>query len=81
MAISDRDVIAELTADGSSLEDHFLIGEEICAVNRNGQLMSLLIEELQGEDEGEMHDATVEFLRRRGAKVYQSHEEYLRSKE
>jgi hypothetical protein len=41
--------------------------------------MSLLIEEVQGEDEGEMHNAIVEFLRRRGAKVYQSHEEYRRT--
>jgi hypothetical protein len=76
MAISNSEAIAELTGAGAKIEDYFLIGYEICCVNPRGELMSLLVEEIPGEEEGEMHLAIVDFLRRRGAKVYQSHEEY-----
>jgi hypothetical protein len=76
MAVSDDEVIAELTADGTRVEDHFLIGPEICIVNRNGQLISMVIEEVEGEDGGAMYFAIVEVLRRHGARVYRSHEEY-----
>jgi hypothetical protein len=31
--MSDSDVIAELTADGARVEDHFLIGHDICVMN------------------------------------------------
>ncbi|VTR99294.1 unnamed protein product [Gemmata massiliana] len=77
MAVPDNDVIAELTETGASAEDYFLIGHEICVVNRRGELMSLLVDDLPGEEEGEMHHAILNFLRRRGAKVYPSHEDYF----
>jgi hypothetical protein len=76
MAVSESDIIAELTAGGARVEDHFLIGHEICAVNQNGELMSLLIEDVAGEKSGEMYYAIMDFLRRRGARVYQSYDEY-----
>ena len=77
MAVSDSDVVAELTDSGASVEDYFLIGHEICAINPSGQLSSLLVEEVEGEAEGEMHFAILDYLRRRGAEVYQSHEDYV----
>jgi hypothetical protein len=76
MAISDNEIIAELTGDGAKLEDHFLIDTEICVVNRNGELMTLIIEDLPGENSGERYLAILEFLQRRGAKSYRSHTEY-----
>ena len=78
MAIPDSEVIGELTTGGASVNDHFLIGYEICCVNGRGELMSLLIDDLPGEEEGEMHLACVEYLRRIGAKEYPSPEEYER---
>ena len=76
MPISDSDVIAELTTSGAKVEDYFLVGNEICLVNRHGEFMSLLIEDVEGETEGEMHFAIQKFLRRIGAKSYGSHDEY-----
>ncbi|MBP3959986.1 hypothetical protein J8F10_32495 [Gemmata sp. G18] len=80
MAVPDSDVIAELTEAGARVEDYFLIGHEICVINRRGELMSLLVDDLTGEEEGEMHYAILNFLRRRGAKVYQTHDNFWRSK-
>lgn len=81
MAICDADVIAELTADGGpGMENYFLIGHDICAVDSNGLLSSLLVEDLEGETEGEMHFAIMDFLRRRNAKVYHSHEDYIQQR-
>jgi hypothetical protein len=76
MAVSDSDVMSELTAGGASIEDYFVIGHDICAVNSSGELTSLLIEEVPGEEEGEMYNAVLNFLLRRGARVYHSYEEY-----
>lgn len=76
MAVNDNDIIAELTGSGAGIEDYFIIGHEICAVNANGELSSLLIEDLPGEEDGEMYNAIMGFLRGRGARVYQSYEEY-----
>jgi hypothetical protein len=76
MPVSDSDVIAELTESGPGISDYFIIGYEICAVNSDGQLSSLLIDDLRGEKPGEMHNAVLDFLRRRGVRVYHSHEEY-----
>jgi hypothetical protein len=77
MIVSDGEVIAKLTASGAKIEDYFLIGHDICTVNPNGQLVSTLIEEVEGEEEGDMYYAILDFLGRRGAKVYQSHQEYF----
>ena len=76
MAVSDNDVVSELTGNGASVEAYSIIGHEICAINANGELWSLLIEEMPGEEEGEMYNAIMDFLRRRGARVYRTYEEY-----
>jgi hypothetical protein len=80
MAVSDNDVKAELTAAGGSIEDYFLIGHDICAINSSGLLTSLLVEDVEGEEEGEMHNAIVDFLRRCNAKMYQSYDDYIRQR-
>ena len=79
MAISESDIIAELTdtKPGPGLDDYFVIGYDICAVDSNGTLGSLLVEDLEGEAPGEMHFAVVDFLRRRGGKHYETYKEYF----
>ena len=76
MAFSDEDVISELSCNGSRVEDYFISAHEICAINDNGDISSLLIEEMPGELEGEMYYAILDFLRRRGARVYETYDEY-----
>jgi len=76
MSIPDSEIIAELTECGGRVEEFFIIGHAIYCLDNSGGLVVLLIEDLPGEEEGEMHNATVEFLRRHGAKVYESDEEY-----
>lgn len=76
MAISDDDIIAELTSDGPRLEDHFLIGDEICAVNRSGELTSLIVEDVPGEKPGERYYAILDLLRRHGVREYRSDADY-----
>lgn len=78
MPFSDSDIIAELTGGGASrLEDYFLIGQGIYAINQRGELSTLLVEDVQGEPEGALHNAMVDFLRRRNAKAYSSWEDYI----
>lgn len=76
MAISDREVVTELTEDGAKVEDHFLIGDDIYVANNRGELCILLVDGLPGEEEGEMYDAIMQFLRRNGARIYESEKDY-----
>jgi hypothetical protein len=81
VAISDPEIIAELTGGGARVEDYFLIGYDICAVNPDGLLSSPLIEDMPGEKPGEMHFAVLDFLRRHGANEYKSYEDYLAARD
>ncbi len=74
--ITDTEVVDELTEDGGKIEDYFLIQDSICTVNKRGELCQLLVEDLPGEEEGKMHLASVDFLRRNGANAYNSVEDF-----
>ena len=76
MEITDSEVVDELTEAGKRVEDYFLIRDSICTVNKRGELCFLLVDDLPGEEEGEMHLAIVDFLRRNGAKVYESEADF-----
>lgn len=78
MVISDSEIIAELTGakPGPGIEDYFVVGYDIRAIY-DGKVGSLLVEDEQGEEPGEMHFAILDFLRRRGAKFYESDKEYF----
>jgi hypothetical protein len=76
MRITDKEVIEELIDGGGKVEDFFLIGNDICRLDSRGAVGVLLIDDLPGELDGEMHDAVVAFLHRRGAKVYDSMVQY-----
>jgi hypothetical protein len=71
MAVSDDEVIAELTACGEAVSDYFLIGGGVFFVNRRGELMSSAI------DDPELAAAVVGFLRRLGVREYSSYNQYL----
>ena len=78
MKIPEDEIVAELSASGVPIEDYFIIGYDICSVNENGGFSLLLIEDLPGEEDGEMHFAVVDYLRRVGAKEYQTYEQYYK---
>jgi len=73
MIVSDDEVIAGLTYDGSPLSEFFLIGGQVCHINARGDLMGVVIENAA------LAAATVAYLRRFGAREYPSFRAYFES--
>jgi hypothetical protein len=74
MPVSESEIIAELTFSGDSINDYFLIDNEICSTNLRGELVAMVVEE------EEMYHAMVAFLLRNGAKRYRSREDYKKQR-
>jgi hypothetical protein len=70
MAVSDEEVVAELTAGGMSVADFFLIDGLICFVNARGVLMARV------HSDPASAAATKAYLRRVGTPEYPSWEAY-----
>ena len=68
--LPDSEVVAELTAGGIGVLDHFLIGGLICSVNARGELMGMSI------DDPDLAVSAVAYLRRVGVPEYPSLQAY-----
>ncbi len=70
-AVSDGEVVAELTGNGYSVTDFFLVDGLVCSVNARGELMGLSI------DDEALAAATKAYLRRAGVREYASYQEFV----
>jgi hypothetical protein len=69
-AISDAEVVRELTAGRAAVSDYFLVDGDICSINSRGELGMMAI------DDAVLAAAMVAYLRRHGAREYSSFEEF-----
>lgn len=69
--VSDEEVVAELTCDGSAVSDYFLVWGMVCAVNARGELVGVSI------DDDALAAATKAYLTRVGARSFATHEEFV----
>lgn len=64
--VPDEEVISELEFNRQAVSDYFLIGGLVCHINRCGDLMARAI------DDPDLSAATVGYLRRIGAREFES---------
>jgi hypothetical protein len=74
MTFTDEHIVRELEAHGCSWQDYILVGSPVlvCRFARDSGLSALLIED------DELGNATAAFLRRRGARAFESIDDVMR---